>query len=235
MVSSRILHEHVPDGDDVAKAAGEHEEMEDGVHETAFVEAIEDGAGYVADTFGDDPRDGRRAHGVDERAESDDDRQAHSHETDGLHVAVVAEVTEADDGADDGREPYEREEAPAPIALLAQGDECQRRIAAGDVPVDGGVVPAAQTFFPRTSARHGVIEGRCGVGAEHAEEVERDPEAGPRIVTAGADDEEDDADDDAHDDARGVGPCVQLFFAFGVSYCHNAAKIGINLEKRTSE
>lgn len=73
MVSPRILHEHVPDGDDVAEAAGEHEEMEDGVHETAFVEAVEDGAGYVADAFSDYPCDGRRTHGVDERAESDED------------------------------------------------------------------------------------------------------------------------------------------------------------------
>lgn len=232
MVSPRILQQHIPDGDDVAKAAGEHEEMEDGVHESAFVETVEDGTGYVADAFGDNPDDGRRAHGVDERAESDEDRQAHSHETGGLHVAVVFEPAEADDGSGDGREPYEREETPAPIALLAQGDERQRRVAAGDVPVDGGVVPAAQAFLPRTPARHGMIEGRCGVGAEHAEEIERDPEAGPRIVTAGADDEEDDADDDAHDDARGVGPGVQLFFAFGISYCHNAAKVNINPENR---
>lgn len=172
MVSPRILQQHIPDGDDVAEAAGEHEEMEDGMHETAFVEAVEDGAGYVADAFSDYPCDGRRTHGVDERAESDEDRQAHSHETDGLHVAVVAEVAEADDGSGDGREPYEREETPAPIALLAQGDERQRRIAAGDVPVDGGVVPAAQAFLPRTPAPHGVIECRCCVGAEHAEEVE---------------------------------------------------------------
>lgn len=85
----------------MAKAAGEHEEMEDGVHESAFVETVEDGTGYVADAFGDNPDDGRRAHCVDERAESDDDRQAHSHETNCLHVAVVAEVAEADDGADD--------------------------------------------------------------------------------------------------------------------------------------
>lgn len=88
--SSRILQKHVPDGDDVAEAAGEHEEMEDRVHEAAFVEAVEDGADYVADAFGDNPCYCRRANGVDERTESDDYRQAHGHETYGLHVAVVA-------------------------------------------------------------------------------------------------------------------------------------------------
>ena len=45
----------------MADAAGEYEEVEDGVHVLALVQRVEDGAGDVADALGDDPRErGRR-------------------------------------------------------------------------------------------------------------------------------------------------------------------------------
>ena len=49
---SRILHQHIPYGNDVADAAEEDEEMEDGMHEALIVETIEDGTGDVGNTFG---------------------------------------------------------------------------------------------------------------------------------------------------------------------------------------
>ena len=49
---SRILHQHIPDGDNVADAAEEDEEMEDGMHEALLVETVEDGTGDIGNTFG---------------------------------------------------------------------------------------------------------------------------------------------------------------------------------------
>ena len=48
----RILHKHIPYGDDVADTAEEDEEMEDGMHEALIVETIEDGTSDVGNTFG---------------------------------------------------------------------------------------------------------------------------------------------------------------------------------------
>ena len=120
----QILHEDVPDGDDVADAAGEDEEMEDGMHVFPFVQTVEDGAGDIADTFADNPDEGGGGYAVDEGFESDEYAEAHSDETECFDVAVVLQLAEGDDGADDGAEPHEAEEGPAPVALFAQG--CQR-------------------------------------------------------------------------------------------------------------
>ena len=81
----QILHEDVPDGDDVADAAGEDEEMEDGMHIFPFVQTVEDGAGDVADTFADNPDEGGSGHAVDEGFESDEYAEAHSDETKSFH------------------------------------------------------------------------------------------------------------------------------------------------------
>ena len=48
----RILHQHIPDGNDVTDAAEKDEEMEDGMHEALIVETIEDGTSDVGNTFG---------------------------------------------------------------------------------------------------------------------------------------------------------------------------------------
>ena len=120
----QILHEDVPDGDDVADAAGEDEEMEDGMHVFPFVQTVEDGAGDIADAFADNPDEGCCWHTVDQGFEGYEYAEAHSDETKGLDVAVVLQFAEGDDGADDGAEPHEAEEGPAPVALFAQG--CQR-------------------------------------------------------------------------------------------------------------
>ena len=57
------------------------------------------------------------------------------------------QLSETHDGAHDGAGPHEDEEAPAPQPLLAQGDERDGGVGAGDVPVDGGVVPLAEHLF----------------------------------------------------------------------------------------
>ena len=51
----RILHQHVPYGNDVADAAEEDEEMKDGMHKALLVETVEDGTGDVGNALGDYP------------------------------------------------------------------------------------------------------------------------------------------------------------------------------------
>jgi len=65
LFSLKILHQDVPDGDDVADGTGEDEEVENRVHEAASVERIEQGTSDVADAFGNNPRNGSRADTVE--------------------------------------------------------------------------------------------------------------------------------------------------------------------------
>ncbi len=190
-----VLHEDVPNGDDVADGAGEDEEMEHGMHEP-LAEAVEDGSGDVADALGDNPRDGSRADGEEQRLEGDEHGEAHEAEADGFEVAVVAQTDEGGDGAGYGCRPYEDEHRPAPRPLLAHGNEGDGRVASGYVPVDGGVVPLAEPLFPRVTCREGVVDGGGDVAHEHAEEIEDDACCGPSVFGTGTPHQEDDADDD---------------------------------------
>ena len=110
-----ILHQDVPDGDDVAQRAGKHEKVEHGVHVAATVERIENGAGNVTHTFGDNPYEGGCRYGVDEGFEGHEDAQAHADEAKCLDVGVFFEVDKADDGTYDGTCPYEYEQSPTPV------------------------------------------------------------------------------------------------------------------------
>ena len=92
MYLPRIIHKHIPDGDDVADAAEEDEEMEDGMHEALFVETVEDGTGDVGNALGDYPRDGGGADTVEKGLEGYKDGQAHAHETKGFEIAVLLEM-----------------------------------------------------------------------------------------------------------------------------------------------
>ena len=94
-----IIHKYVPYGDDVADAAEEDEEMEDGMHEALFVETVEDGTGDVGNALGYYPRDGSGADTVEKGFEGNKNRQAHAHETKGLEIAVLLEMAKTDYGA----------------------------------------------------------------------------------------------------------------------------------------
>ena len=110
-----MLHEHVPDGDDVADAAGKYEEVENGVHVLALVQRVEDGAGDVADALGDDPRERGWRDAVEQGLQGDEYAEAHTDEAEGLNVRVLLQSAQADDGARQRTRPYEDEERPAPI------------------------------------------------------------------------------------------------------------------------
>ena len=113
--SLKIFHENVPNGDDVAYRACQHKEVEYRVHIPFLIKGIEHGASDVCHTLGDDPYDGSRGYRVNERLEGHQHAQSHSYEAERLDIGMFFQSDEADDGAGDGAQPYEREERPAPV------------------------------------------------------------------------------------------------------------------------
>ena len=181
----------------MADGAGEDEEVEDGVHVFLLVQRVEDGSRDVAHALGYNPDEGSGGDAVEQGFEGNEHREAHADEAEGLEVGVLLQADEADDGACQCTCPHEEEQRPAPVTLFTQGGECQRRVAAGDVPVDGSMVPFAKSLFPLGMMAGGVVDGGSGIARQHAEEVEDDACACPAVVALKAPDEEDDADDDA--------------------------------------
>ena len=177
-------------------------------------ESVDDGARHVTDALGNEPPHGGGFYAVHQRLESDEAGEAHKDETRRLDVAVLAQPYEADNGASDGGKPHEAEQAPAPPTGVAHGDERDRRVRAGDVPVNGGMVETAPNLARGPRSRNGVIDGRADVTAYHANEIEDDGRAGPAVVGAEAPDEEDSAHDDTQKDAKGMAPRVERIFAF---------------------
>lgn len=59
-----VFHQDVPYGDDVADAACQDEEVEDGVHVSLLVDAVEDGTRDIAYTLGDNPNHRGRGDGI---------------------------------------------------------------------------------------------------------------------------------------------------------------------------
>ena len=90
----RILHQHIPYGDDLAHAAEEDEETEAGLHEALLAETIEDGTGDAGNALGDYPRDGGGAYTVEKGLEGYKDRQTHAHKTKSLKITVLLETVE---------------------------------------------------------------------------------------------------------------------------------------------
>ena len=110
---SKVFHQHIPYGDDVADASCQHEEVEHAVHVLPLVQRIEHGAGDVSDALGDNPYQGRRRHRLVQGLEGHQHAETHANETERLDVGVLLQVDETHDGSRDGTEPYEDEERPA--------------------------------------------------------------------------------------------------------------------------
>lgn len=143
-----IFHQNVPNGDDVADATSQNKEMEHGMHVFLLVDAVEHGSRNVAHALGDDPSHRGGRYGIYQWLESHEHRQSHAHKAGGLQVAVVLEPGKTHDGSGDGARPDKDEEAPAPVALVAQRNQGDRGVGTCNVPVDGGVVPLSQSLLP---------------------------------------------------------------------------------------
>jgi len=100
--------------------------MEDSVHVATTAKGVEQRAGDIAHTLGDDPYNRGCTHRIDQRLEGDEHTHAHTYIYKRLHIAVSLELMKARDRAHDGAEPYKAKQCPAPVALLTQSDERDR-------------------------------------------------------------------------------------------------------------
>ena len=88
------------------------------------------------------------------------------------------------------------------------------------MPVDGSMVPTAQSFFPHEATtyqplpvrafveRQCVVDGRGYIGAQHAEEVKAHSQSYPRVLPLECHYQEYHSEGYAHDDATRVAPRV---------------------------
>lgn len=181
------------------------------VHVFPLVEGIEKRTGDVEDSFSDNPTDGGSTRRFEQGFESYEHREAHTDEAERFEITVVFEFMEGDERTRDGARPHEDEQAPSPTAI-AQRNERDGRIGAGDVPVDSGMVPLAQARFPLRFGSQRMVSGGGDVGAKHAEEIEAHAERRPAVMLAEAPCEEYCAEDNAHDNASGMTPRVPELF-----------------------
>ena len=72
------------------------------------------------------------------------------------------------------------------------------------MPVDGSMVPLAEALTPLGSLVDGMIDGRGDIAAEHTEEIERDAQTCPAVLSAEAHNQKDDAEGYTQDDASCV-------------------------------
>ena len=127
------------------------------MHVFLFVDAVEYGARNVADAFGNNPPDCGGGYGVYQRFKGNQYRQSHAYKADGLQVAVILESGKTHDGSGNGASPDKDKEAPSPVALVAQRNQGDRGVGTRNVPVDGGVVPFAQSLLPFAPGRNGMV------------------------------------------------------------------------------
>lgn len=124
LTKSEELGEDAPDADDVADTAGEDEEVEEGVDVGAIMrEGIDYGSSDIEHSLGDEPVDGDEVHALQQGLEGDEHREAHDDEAGRLHIAVLLQPAETDDGARECGSPHKDEQAPAPPAGIAHGDK----------------------------------------------------------------------------------------------------------------
>jgi branched-chain amino acid transport system permease protein len=61
------------------------------------------------------------------------------------------------DGSGNGASPDKDKKAPSPISLVSHRNERDWRVRAGNMPVDGGMVPFAQSLLPFAPGRNGMV------------------------------------------------------------------------------
>ena len=133
------------------------------MHVFLLVNTVEYGARNVADAFGNNPPDCGGGYGVYQRFEGNQYRQSHAYKADGLQVAVILESGKTHDGSGNGASPDKDKKAPSPVTLFAHGYERDRGVGTGNMPIDGGMVPFAQTFLPLAPGGNGMIGGGSDV------------------------------------------------------------------------
>ena len=133
------------------------------MHVFLLVDTVEYGARNVADAFGNNPPDCGGGYGGYQRFKGNQYRQSHAYKADGLQVAVILESGKTHDGSGNGASPDKDKKAPSPVTLFAHGYERDRGVGTGNMPIDGGMVPFAQTFLPLAPGGNGMIGGGSDV------------------------------------------------------------------------
>ena len=208
------MHQHLPNANDVTNRTCEDEEMEHGMNVGTVVrKGVDDSTRDVTHTLGHEPPYGGRLDAIHEGPESYEAGEPHEHEARRLDVAVLAQAHKADDGARDGGEPHKAEQTPPPPAGIAHGDERDGRIAARNVPVDGGVVKMTPHLARRPRGRDGMVDCRADIACQHTTQIQRDGSARPIVAGTEAPHEKNHPDDYAEEYARCMAPRVEGIFA----------------------
>ncbi len=205
VLSLQTVFQHGIDGHHVTDGSGQYKEVEDRMEIFPLVNGIEDGSGNVADPFSHYPEDALERNGFQQRLECNDDEQAHDHIADGFHMADFLHLAETQAGADQGAEPDDPEDGPSPGAGMSHCDECDGRIASGNVPVDGCMVKFAEPRLVDGIGRTGMIAGRGDVGKEHAHQVEDNACFSDPVRQRKIPDDEERSDSYAQYDAQSMG------------------------------
>lgn len=182
--------------------------MKDRVHIATLAYAVEYGTRYIGDALADDPPHGTGRQRVDQWLQCHKQRQAESDEAERLHIAVSLKLAKAHERAHECRSPHEDEQRPSPIAFMTQADEGDGRIGTRDMPVDGGMVPLAETFLPRRPGAQRMIGRRGDIASQHAYQIEDDTGRCPPVAVVEAIEEKDHADHHAKQDAAGMRPGI---------------------------
>ena len=147
----------------MADASCQHKEVEYGMHVFFLVDTVKYSTRDVANTFCNNPPDCGWGNRIDKRLEGNENREPHANKAERLEVAVVLELGKTHDGSGNGASPDKDKKAPSPVTLFAHGYERDRGVGTGNMPIDGGMVPFAQTFLPLAPGRNGMIGGGSDV------------------------------------------------------------------------
>lgn len=86
---------------------------------------------------------------------------------------MLFQLFKAEDEADSGRQPYEREYSPTPTACMAQGEQRKRRVRPCNMQIDSSMVELAKQFLQLPWAT-AVIPRRTDVRRQHTHQIDND-------------------------------------------------------------
>ena len=131
---------------------------------------------------------------------------------------MLLQMNKTGNGASNGTRPYKGKKTPSPITLTAKRHERQRRIRTRNMPIDGGMIPLAQTLLPFRVMTYGMIDGRGRITAQHTKQIEYHPYPRPVIVALETPHQENDADDDTQQNATAMRRGIPYLLFLGISY-----------------
>lgn len=219
-----ILHQNVPDCYDMADTTSQYKEMEDRMHILALVDTIEYSTCNIAYALGNNPNDRSWGDRINERLESNQHRKSHANETNGFQIAVILQSAKTHNCSGYCTRPDKTEQTPAPITLIAHSYERDGRIRTCNMPIDGSMIPFAQSLFPLAPCRESMIHSRCNIRHKHTKEIKYHSCRCPTVVIGKTPIQENNAYDDSQKDATSMRPGIPKFLLMTEMYLefHNS-------------